>query len=201
MGSLLYNGWLLQFLLPTGLDPRHSYVSELYAADQPFRPVFAGIESLCALLVVVGALLACQAAAGGWARACWGALMCFGLSSLADVGLPMRCAPSVELQCEAVHPWHTGTSALAHFFVFASMVLFIRVSVVPRMPLIQRWGPRVLALALPASVCTVGPLFGRPGWHGVPQRLHVMLVGVWLALLAAELAGLARRPRTVHSPP
>ncbi len=188
VAAVLYNGWLLEFVLPTGLDPRHSYVSELYAADQPLRGLFGGIECVCAALVILGALLAYGPAAGRWSRAGWAALAGLGLSSLADVALPMRCAPSLEPGCEAVHPWHTATSALAHFFLFASMALLSRAAVAerPHRQLIRRWGPRVLALALPAAVCTVGPLFGRPGWHGVLQRIHLVLVGVWFALLAAE---------------
>ncbi|MFG2286334.1 DUF998 domain-containing protein [Streptomyces sp. NPDC048595] len=199
VSAVLYNGWLLEFVLPTGLDPRHSYVSELYAADQPFRPLFAGIESLCAVLLVVGALLAYGSAQDRWARCGWLALLGFGLSSVADVLLPMRCAPSVEPACAAVHPSHTLTSALAHFFVFASMALLSRAAVTarPRLDLVRRWGTRVLALALPTAVCTVGPLFGRPGWHGVSQRAHLVLVGVWFALLAAELARSSRRPSIV----
>ncbi|MEU5211949.1 DUF998 domain-containing protein [Streptomyces sp. NPDC020742] len=190
VAAVLYNGWLLEFWLPTGLDPRHSYVSELYAADQPYRPLFGGIESCCAVLVVLAALLVYGRTAGGWSRAGRLALVGFGLSSLADVMLPMRCAPSLEPGCEAVHPWHTVTSALAHFFLFASMVLLSRAAAADGagLPLIRRWGLRVLAVAMPAAICTVGPLFGLPGWHGVPQRLHLLLVGVWFALLAAELA-------------
>ncbi|MER6306932.1 DUF998 domain-containing protein [Streptomyces sp. NPDC001657] len=203
VAAVLYNGWLLEFVLPTGLDPRHSYVSELYAADQPLRGLFGGIECVCAALVVLGALLAYGPAAGRWSRAGWAALAGLGLSSLADVALPMRCAPSLEPGCEAVHPWHTATSALAHFFLFASMALLSRAAVTerPHRQLIRRWGPRVLALALPAAVCTVGPLFGRPGWHGVPQRIHLVLVGVWFALLAAESLRSAARARTSAAPP
>ncbi|MFE1770333.1 DUF998 domain-containing protein [Streptomyces sp. NPDC059008] len=199
VSAVLYNSWLLEFALSTGLDPRHSYVSELYAADQPFRPLFGGIESVCAVLVVVGALLAYGSAHDGWARCGWLALLGFGVSSVADVLLPMRCAPSAEPACAAVHPGHTLTSALAHFFVFASMALLTRAAVAarPRRHLVGRWGPRVLALALPTAVCTVGPLFGRPGWHGVSQRAHLMLVGVWFALLAVELARASRRPSLV----
>ncbi|MFI0224097.1 DUF998 domain-containing protein [Streptomyces lydicus] len=197
VAAVLYNGWLLEFLLPTRLDPRHSYVSELYAADQPFRPLFGGIESGCAVLVTMGALLACGIARGAWTRYGCAALAGLGLSSLADVLVPMRCAPSVERACEAVHPWHTVTSALAHFFLFASMALLSRAAVTDgaRSSLVGRWGPRVLTVALPSAICTVGPLFGRPGWHGIPQRIHLVLVGVWFALLAAELVRAAVRRR------
>ncbi|MFE3772029.1 DUF998 domain-containing protein [Streptomyces sp. NPDC059122] len=199
VAALLYNWWLLEFRLRTGLDPRHSYVSELYAADQPLRHLFGSLESGCALLVITGALLARSTPVGHgrWARTGWLALVGLGLSSLADVILPMTCAPSVEPGCVAVHPWHTATSAFAHFFLFASMATLSRAAAVqrPPMPLVRRWGPRVLAVAMPAAILTIGPLIGHPGWHGIPQRAHLTLVGVWFALLAWELGRSARRRR------
>ncbi|GAA1503190.1 hypothetical protein GCM10009730_02220 [Streptomyces albidochromogenes] len=187
--ALLYNGWLLELPLPTGLDPRHSYVSELFAADQPFRALFGGMEIACAVLVMAGAMLARDLLPGAAARGGWWALCGFGASSLADVLLPMGCAPSLEPGCRAVHPWHTVTSGLVHFFLFASMVLFCvaAASVPSRTPLIRRWGPLLLAGALVCAVSTVGPLIGSPGWHGLPQRAHVLLVGLWFVLLAREL--------------
>ncbi|GAA2344785.1 hypothetical protein Scani_40830 [Streptomyces caniferus] len=35
--SVVYNDWMLQLFLPTGLLQRDSYVSELFAADQPYQ--------------------------------------------------------------------------------------------------------------------------------------------------------------------
>ncbi|WP_369358127.1 DUF998 domain-containing protein [Streptomyces sp. cg2] len=199
VAALLYNWWPLEFVLHTGLDPRHSYVSELYAADQPLRRLFGALEAGCALLVVTGALLARSTPSGHgrWARTGWLALVGLGLSSLADVLLPMACAPSVEPGCLAVHPWHTATSAFAHFFLFASMACLSRAAAVqrPPMPVVRRWGPRVLAVSMPAAILTVGPLVGHPGWHGVPQRVHLALVGVWFLLLAGALGRSARRRR------
>ncbi|WP_433455199.1 hypothetical protein ACQPXS_44820 [Streptomyces sp. CA-142005] len=51
VAALAYNDWLLQFFLPTGLAQRDSYVSELFAADQPYRALFATIEAACGLLI------------------------------------------------------------------------------------------------------------------------------------------------------
>ncbi|MBT2384924.1 DUF998 domain-containing protein [Streptomyces sp. ISL-11] len=182
--AVLYNAWVLEAVLPTGLDPRHSYVSELYAADQPFHTLFGGIETVTALLVAAGALpRPHRPAAGRWF------LVAFAAASVADVIVPMRCAPSVNTACEVVNPWHTTTSALAHAALFGSMALLVAASVTDRArwPLIRRWGPWVLGAALLTAVSTVGPLFGHPGWHGLPQRAHLTLVGVWLALLAMSL--------------
>ncbi|PHQ51718.1 hypothetical protein BLA24_11550 [Streptomyces cinnamoneus] len=193
--AAVYNDWLLEFVLPTGLDARHSYVSELYAADQPFHRLFGGIEVVAATLVISGALLARRRTPGGPATAGWWALVAFGVFSVADVVVPMHCAPSVESPCEAVNPWHTTTSALVHAALFASMALLI-IAARPGRPLwpeVGRRGPWVLASALTTALATVGPLFGRPGWHGVPQRAHLVLVGVWFLLLATALRAEARR--------
>ncbi|MGW7054285.1 DUF998 domain-containing protein [Streptomyces sp. NPDC054887] len=203
--ALLYNGWLLELWLPTGLDYRHAYVSELFAADQPFRALFGGMEIACAALVMAGALLARDLLPGAAARSGWWALCGFGASSLADVMLPMGCAPSLEPACEAVHPWHTVTSGLVHFFLFASMALFCAAAAADpsRAPLVRRWGPRLLAGALVSAVVTVGPLIGHPGWHGLPQRAHVLLVGLWFTLLARELlatGGTGLEPRRAAGP-
>ncbi|MFB7668228.1 DUF998 domain-containing protein [Kitasatospora sp. NPDC056138] len=189
LAAALYNDWLLEFTLPTGLDPRHSYVSELYAADQPFRVLFSTIELTCAALVTTAGLLAHDRTGSHWARTGWGFLAAFGIFSAADVALPMSCAPSVSHGCQAVHRWHTVTSGLVHFALFASMTLLSLAARTERpvLPLVGRWGPRLLPCALVSAVATVGPLLGHPGWQGVPQRLHLVLVGLWFALLATAL--------------
>ncbi|KNB54267.1 hypothetical protein AC230_05085 [Streptomyces caatingaensis] len=180
--AVVYNDWLLEFALPTGLDPRHSYVSELYAADQPFRLLFSALELTAAGLVVAAALpLARRGGPRGREPAGWWCLVAFGVFSVADVIVPMRCAASVEAGCEAVNPWHTATSALVHAALFGAMAMLPG----------RRggaWAPAVPVVALVAAVCTVGPLFGHPGWHGVAQRAHLGLVGVWLGAVGVRLA-------------
>ncbi|MFC5146880.1 DUF998 domain-containing protein [Streptomyces aureoversilis] len=195
--AVAYNAWLLEFLLPTGLDARHSYVSELYAADQRFHGLFGAIEIVTALLVAAGAVpLPRRPGSSRCVLASRWSLVAFAASSVADVIVPMRCAPSVNSACEVVNPLHTATSALAHAALFASMALMAAAAAGgTRWPLVRRWGPWVLAAALTTALLTVGPLLGRPGWHGVPQRAHLVLVGVWLALLAASFGGVARTGR------
>ncbi|MEU2062788.1 DUF998 domain-containing protein [Streptomyces sp. NPDC013455] len=189
LAGVLYNSWVLELALPTGIDPRHAYVSELYAAGQPFRALFGTVEVLCAVLVGVGAWRTRTLAAGSRAEAAgWWALVAFAAWSVADVAVPMGCAPSVDVGCRAVHPWHTVTSALVHFSLFASMGLLIVAARTGREGLrpVRRWGPWLLAGALVSALCTVGALLGLPGWHGAAQRVHLLLVGVWLTLLAGS---------------
>ncbi|MFI7316854.1 DUF998 domain-containing protein [Streptomyces venezuelae] len=189
VAALLYNAWLLEALVPTGLDARHSYVSELYAESSPYRWLFGGLELGCAVLVVAGATAGGIRAVDGIARAGWWALAGVGVSSVADVLMPMTCAPSLQPDCRPVHPAHTLTSAAVHFCLFASLILIIRGARARArqhgMPdHVARWGPPLGVAALVSSLCTVGPLLGYGGWHGVAQRCHLLLVGAWLAMLA-----------------
>ncbi len=190
VAGALYNSWLLELVLPTGIDPRHSYVSELYARGQPFRGLFSTTEVLCAALVGWGAWQARSLSARSDAEAAgrW-ALAGFAACSLADVTVPMGCAPSVEAGCRAVHPWHTVTSALVHFCLFASMALFVTAARKGNEALepVGRWGPWLLGGALVSALCTVGALLGLAGWHGVAQRVHLLLVGLWFVLLSQSV--------------
>lgn len=189
VAGVTYNDWLLQFLVPTGLDQRNSYVSEVFAADQPYRVVFGGIEVATALLVMFGALLGASVAPRGWAVAGWGAMVAFGLFSVADVALPMHCAPSLEPGCPVDNIWHTLTSGLVHFALFASMASFIvALGSVPAGPrLAGRCARWLLPASMAAAISSVGPYVGRPGGQGVAQRIHLVTVAVWLCLLAVEL--------------
>ncbi|WP_345283196.1 DUF998 domain-containing protein [Streptomyces gulbargensis] len=190
VAGVLYNSWVLEVFLPTGLDPRHAYVSELYAMGQPFRRVFGTAEVICAVLLGWAAWRSRSLAAtsraevGGW----W-ALVGFAVWSLADVAVPMECAPSVAEGCRAVHPLHTVTSALVHFCLFASMALLVTAARKGRQGLgpVGRWGPWLSGGALVSALGTVGALLGLAGWHGVAQRVHLLLVGLWFLLLAGAV--------------
>lgn len=184
--SVVYNDWMLQFFLPTGLLQRDSYVSELFAADQPYRLLFGLVEIACAVLVVSGGALASRVLPGGWSLAGCAATVAFGMVSVADVLFPMRCAPSVEPGCPEANPWHLATSGMVHLALFASMALFIAASRRgdPALGSVRRWGPWLLAVSMGAAISTVGPFFGHPGGHGLAQRTHLVSVGVWFVLLA-----------------
>ncbi|MER6845046.1 DUF998 domain-containing protein [Streptomyces platensis] len=187
--SVVYNDWVLQFFLPTGLHQRDSYVSELFASDQPYRLLFSLVEIACAVLVVTGGALAWSILPGGWASAGGAATVALGVFSMADVLLPLHCAPSVERGCPEGSPWHTTTSGMVHFALFASMALFIIAARHghPPLELVRRWGPWLLAISMTAAILTVGPFFGHPGGHGLAQRIHLTSVGAWFALLAVAI--------------
>ncbi len=189
IAAVVYNDWLLQFVVPTRLRQSDSYVSEAFAADQPYRVLFSREELACSVITIVGALCACRLfrqrlAVGGWA-----AVAGFGLCSVADVLMPMRCAPSVDRGCTESLP-HTMTSGLVHFALFASMALFIAASRQDGagLRLARRWGPWLLPVSMAAAISSVGPFFGYPGGQGIAQRVHLVTAGLWLAMLAVEVS-------------
>lgn len=53
--AVLYSGWLLELVLPTGLSIVDSYVSELLADDQPYRWLFRLTDALAACCLLVAA--------------------------------------------------------------------------------------------------------------------------------------------------
>lgn len=199
--AIVYNDWLLQFAVPTGLSQSDSYVSETFAANQPYRVPFSSEELACAMIIVVAALCAGRVARPGFAAAGWAAITGFGVFSVADVLLPMRCAPSVDPGCTESLP-HITTSGLVHFALFASMALFI---VAARqdaagLPLVRRWGPWLLPVSMAAAISSVGPFFGYPGGQGIAQRIHLVTVGLWFILLAVVLSRARPGPAIAAEP-
>ncbi|KOV58223.1 hypothetical protein ADK64_37290 [Streptomyces sp. MMG1121] len=187
--AVTYNDWLLQFWVRTGLDQRDSYVSEAFAADQPHHVLFSVVELVTATLVMAAAGLVVTGLPRGWPAAGWGALMVFGACSVADVALPMRCAPSREAGCPVDTIAHTTTSGLVHFALFASMAAFV---VATRAATGEdcragRWARWLLPVSVAAAVSSAGPYIGHPGGQGVAQRIHLLTVGLWFWLLATQL--------------
>ncbi|WP_225094580.1 DUF998 domain-containing protein [Streptomyces sp. CoH27] len=199
VAAVLYNDWLLQFVVTTGLPQASSYVSETFAVDQPHRLLFGTVELACAALLIVGAALAASSAPWGLALAGWGAVAAFGACSVLDVLLPMGCAPSVERGCPPDNIQHTATSGLVEFTLFASMALF---GLAARRPghdrsgsVAGRWAPYLMPVSMASAIATVGPYLGHPGGQGIAQRIHLVSVAVWFLLLAAEARRTGPLPR------
>ncbi|MEV0265487.1 DUF998 domain-containing protein [Streptomyces sp. NPDC050617] len=195
--GVLYNDWLLQWWVPTGLDWRDSYVSEAFAVGRPHRMVFNVVELATAAIVLAAAGLAAAAPGRrGWSAAGWGAVAAFGVCSVADVALPMRCAPSQEAGCPVDNVAHTLTSGLVHLFIFASIAAFILAarSATGSGSRAGRWAVWLLPVSMATAIASAGPYVGYPGGQGITQRLHLVTVGVWLCLLAADLPNSPAQP-------
>ncbi|MFJ5030295.1 DUF998 domain-containing protein [Streptomyces sp. NPDC088560] len=205
VAAVLYNDWLLQFFVTTGLPQASSYVSETFAADQPHRVLFGTVELSCAAILIAAAALAARSAPWGLTLAGWSAVGVFGGCSVLDVLLPMGCAPSVEHGCPPDNFQHTTTSGLVECALFMSMALFglavrrpdqdrpvpdraVTASAAPGRPgqVAGRWAPYLMPVSMASAIATVGPYLGHPGGQGIAQRIHLVSVAVWFVLLAVE---------------
>ncbi|MFZ4296888.1 DUF998 domain-containing protein [Streptomyces cinereoruber] len=145
-----------------------------------------------------------------WALAGWIALAVFGAATVADSRLPLSCAPTVDPVCAAretaglvpaTHAAHAVSSSLAMTGALAALVALTAAARRHdrRLPL-ARTGPVLVALEFAATAWTLAAVAafeaGKGIWAlGAGQRLQVLLVAVWLAVLAHSLATDAREGR------
>ncbi|WP_432120390.1 DUF998 domain-containing protein [Streptomyces sp. S1] len=224
LGALAYTAWVLEVLVRTGLDPVRTYVSELAAADQPLGGLFRATDLTAGLLVLAGALTGLAGTwrrrPGGrtsrttgrdpWAVGGWIALAVFGAATVADSRLPLSCAPTVDPVCAAretaglvpaTHAAHAVSSSLAMTGALAALVaLTVAARRHDRRGPLARTGPALVALEFAATAWTLAAVAafeaGRGVWAlGAGQRLQVLLVAAWLAVLAYSLATDGREGR------
>ncbi|MFC8899091.1 DUF998 domain-containing protein [Streptomyces cinereoruber] len=145
-----------------------------------------------------------------WALAGWIALAVFGAATVADSRLPLSCAPTVDPACAAretaglvpaTHAAHAVSSSLAMTGALAALVaLTVAARRHDRRLPLARTGPVLVALEFAATAWTLAAVAafeaGKGIWAlGAGQRLQVLLVAVWLAVLAHSLATDAREGR------
>ncbi|AZM52903.1 DUF998 domain-containing protein [Streptomyces sp. WAC 01529] len=208
LGALLYTTWTVEAFLPTGLSPLQVYVSELAARDQPYGTFFRTADLLAGLLVLAGAVGALVwLPRRGWAVAGWAGLALFGAATAADSQLALSCAPTADAACAAREaagdvPWthsaHTVSSSVAVGGALLGMVLL---TVAARRgagawPALARTGPVLVVLEVAATGWTLASVAafeaGRGTWAlGVGQRLQVLFIAVWIAVLAWSVAAAA----------
>ncbi|MFB6835975.1 DUF998 domain-containing protein [Streptomyces sp. NPDC056361] len=210
LGALAYTAWVLEVLVRTGLDPVRTYVSELAAADQPLGGLFRATDLTAGLLVLAGAATGLAAAVRRghpprerWALGGWIALAVFGAATVADSRLPLSCTPTADPECAAretaglvpaTHTAHAVSSSLAMTGALAAMVaLTAAARRYGHWRALARTGPALVVLELAATAWTLAAVAafeaGRGVWSlGAGQRLQVLLVAVWLAVLAYSLA-------------
>ncbi|MFD3530816.1 DUF998 domain-containing protein [Streptomyces sp. NPDC058664] len=138
-----------------------------------------------------------------WALAGWGALAVFGAATAADSRLPLSCAPTTDPACAAreaaglvpaTHTAHAVSSGLAMTGALAAMIaLTVAARRYGRLRPLARTGPVLVVLELAATGWTLAAVAaleaGKGNWAlGAGQRLQVLLVAVWLAVLAYSLA-------------
>ncbi|MEV0371584.1 DUF998 domain-containing protein [Streptomyces sp. NPDC050636] len=204
LGATAYTAWVLEVVVSTGLNPVQAYVSELAAADQPLGGVFRATDLVAGLLVLAGALTALltlerRSCRRPWTTAGWGALALFGAATAVDSRLPLSCAPTSDPACAAretaglvpaTHTAHAISSSLAMVGALAALVLLtFAARRYDRWPLLGRFGPPLVLAEFAATFWTLASVAafttGKGTWAlGAGQRLQVLLVALYVALLA-----------------
>ncbi|WP_436773488.1 DUF998 domain-containing protein [Yinghuangia sp. YIM S09857] len=211
VAAVAYSSWVLEAALPTGLSTVDGFASELFAADQPYRWFFGGLDIVAGACAALAGLLVLRLVRGRppglrWAYAGWAALVVFGVATILDVVFPLDCAPSLA-PCDALeqagrlswrHDVHLVTSVIANAAGLAAIAALwwsARGGAARPVPS-RRWGGGLFWGALVMTSATMllslhdmhydVPSFLADG-QGVPQRIQVGLLAVWLGLAAASL--------------
>ncbi|WP_030689004.1 DUF998 domain-containing protein [Streptomyces sp. NRRL B-1347] len=208
-GAAAYTSWALEAVLPTGLSPLRTYVSELAAEDQPYGAFYRAVDFAAGVLVCAGAVvglvrLRCRSAVPrvrALSALGWAGLVLFGAATAADARLfPLSCAPTVDAAClareraglvPATHSAHAVSSSVAVAGALVGMVLLTAA--------VRRAGAGgarqrtllavLVAVELAATVWTLAAVFAFDAGHGtwglgIGQRLQVLMIAVWLVCLA-----------------
>ncbi|MER7947168.1 DUF998 domain-containing protein [Streptomyces sp. NPDC096079] len=137
-----------------------------------------------------------------WLLVGWTALAVFGAATAVDSRLPLSCAPTVDPECAAretaglVPATHTAHAISSGLAMTGALVALVALTVAARRygqwPLLARTGPVLVVLELAATAWTLAAVAafeaGKGIWSlGAGQRLQVLLVAVWLAVLAYSL--------------
>lgn len=152
-----------------------------------------------------------------WLLVGWLALALFGAATAVDSRLPLSCAPTADPECAAretaglvpaTHTAHAISSSLAMAGALTAMAaLTVAARRYGRWTPLARTGPALVALELAATTWTLAAVAafeaGRGLWSlGAGQRLQVLLVAMWLAVLAwsvhKDVRGGSGPPRDVR---
>ncbi|GGG18169.1 hypothetical protein GCM10007304_35230 [Rhodococcoides trifolii] len=194
LAGILYSAWVLEFVLDTGLDPMRSFLSELDAANRPFREVFSWGDRITGTLALIGAAIGLSILPRRRLTVVgWSAFGVFGASTIADALAPIECIPGIDPGCPSgpsglfpqLHHIHALTSSVAVFAIFVTMVTFtLAARRYGSWPLLRTWG---LAVFVVVTVTTAWMLIADnlPGDYslGLAQRIQIAGMSVWMVML------------------
>ena len=198
VGGIVYSSWLLEFVLPTGLNPTNSFLSELDALGRPYRWVFSWADTTSGTLMVLSAITGLLVfPRRALTNIGWAAVGVFGAATIADSRFPITCIPTPMHPCSGepsglfpqLHHIHALTSTIAVFAIFIAMIAFTWAAFRYRtMPLLRAIG---LTLLVITAVTTAWMLIADnlPGDYklGTAQRVQVGGMSLWLVALSVAV--------------
>ncbi|CAM3811993.1 hypothetical protein GCM10009799_07240 [Nocardiopsis rhodophaea] len=189
--AVSYSAWLVEFVLPTGIDPGLSFVSELSAADAPFGALFRATDRVSGVLAIVCALAGLAwGSRGRWSRVLWLGLLLFGGATFADTILTMDCMVSADAVCAAkeragelsaahtAHSYSSSVSGTAGLVGAGALALHQRGSRAAG-PVWALFATQLAAMAAVLVLLAIGG--GQPvDGLGIAQRVQIGAVAAWL---------------------
>jgi hypothetical protein len=200
VAAVTYSSWVLEFVLPTGLNATESFLSELEGYGRPFRYVFIAGDKIAGVSAIAAAVF-------GWiahahhrdklVSAGWIALGVFGLWTIADADSPVGCLARPGTHCPTpyhgmfaqLHNVHALTSTVAVNAIFLAMFTLTFVSGRRNWTAVRIPGAIVLAVT---SLATAWMLIADNLPHdfalGWAQRVQVAGMSLWLLTLAYSVS-------------
>jgi len=198
VAGVCYSSWLLEFVVDTGLDPIHSFLSELEAPDRPYRAWFENGDVVTGTLCVVAAMVGVvglprrRLSTTGWI-----AILAFGAATVADSQAPVGCVPAPEHPCvdapsgllPQLHHLHALTSTLAVTAIFVAMVTWtVAARRYHRWRLLRTLGLALLLLIAGTTLwMAIADNLDSDAWLGVAQRIQVGGMSLWLVTLGVAV--------------
>ncbi|WP_243722771.1 DUF998 domain-containing protein [Actinomadura sp. 7K507] len=197
VATITYTTFLLAGPLDARIDFADGYVSELSAADQPFRYVYSAGDLVTGVLIILVALGALwRLKRRPLTTAGWVCLGMFGVFAIGDAVFPLDCAPSLDTSCALrERSGHLSFSHGFHAFTSSSVItcwmaaLLLLSSAARRYgwwPALARWG-RPLVLVQLAFVAGVMASMYVGQWLGVVQRGQITVLCLGVLLIAWAL--------------
>ncbi|MBF6328523.1 DUF998 domain-containing protein [Nocardia transvalensis] len=192
VAGLCYSSWVLEFVLPVGLNPVTSFLSELDAEGRPYGWVFSTADTVTGTLALIAAVAGLFAfPRRPLSTVGWVALGCFGAATIADAQWPIR--PCTSRTCGGLFPQlhqvHALTSTLAVTSIFVAMIAFSAAAFrYRRWPILRHSGLWILVLgaAVTAWMLIADNLPGNYAL-GIAQRIQVGAMSLWLVMLAVQI--------------
>ena len=201
VAGIAYSVWILEFVLPTGLSPLHSFVSEHYVISQPYHALLRSADVAAGVVyMVVASRLARLLPHGLAGTAVVIGLGVFGLTTVTDALFVPDCIATTDPVCERLeftghvswqHLVHLGSSA-------ASQIAIIVVALgIEHLATVYGTAAERVVTRLLLAILVISGLgcltFYEIGWVGIPQRIQ-------LVVIAAGTFGAAVRSIHKHHP-
>ncbi|NQE88659.1 DUF998 domain-containing protein [Nocardia terpenica] len=196
IAGVSYSSWVLEFVLPVGLNPIRSFLSELDAQGRPYGWVFSTADTVTGTLALVAAVGGLYAfSRRRLSTIAWVALGVFGAATIADAQWPLRpCRPDPCPTKDSglfpqLHQIHALTSTVAVTAIFVAMIGFsVAAFRYRRWPILRHSGLWILILgsAVTAWMLVADNLPGNYAL-GIAQRIQVGSMTLWLVALGVQI--------------